>query len=337
MEWRALRSLRRGEPAETVFFRRNESFQRAIPDAWIDAATHVVGFDTSSWLLARRAGEIGRPFFLDQSIGHSRAKERIYAEVRARYSRWSEDMKLKSAELLAVEEAEHAHASRIVAASSFSRRTLMEQGIPEEKITVIPYGVDTAAFRPRVRTTGGKRPLRFLFVGLVNARKGIPLLLEAWHEVAKTGAELWLVGPVTDEARALIPDLPGIRVLGRRPHRELPQLFAECDVFVFPSFFEGFALVLLEAMACGLPIIATDATAAPDLITEGREGFVLAAGDRDALSARMHWFVDEPDRAAILGEAARRQAERFSWTAYGERWLDLLSESRVPPTALHAG
>jgi glycosyltransferase involved in cell wall biosynthesis len=198
---------------------------------------------------------------------------------------------------------------------------------------VIPYGVDTAAFRPRVRTADAKRPLRFLFVGLVNARKGIPLLLESWREVAKTGAELWLVGPVSDEVRALIPDLPGLRVLGRRPHGELPGLFAECDVFVFPSFFEGFALVLLEAMASGLPIVATDATAAPDLITEGREGFVLAPGDRDALAAKMQWFAEEPDRAPILGEAARRQAERFSWTTYGERWLDLLSGSHAPMAA----
>jgi starch synthase len=329
LELRALCSLRRGETAEQVFFRRNEAFQRVILDDWIEDATHVVGFDTSSWLLAGRANDIGRPFFLDQSIGHSRAKEQTYSDVRARYPQWADDMKHKAGELLALEDAEHAKATRIVAASSFSRRTLIDHGIPVEKIAVIPYGVDTVEFRPRVRTAGAKRPMRFLFVGLVNARKGIPLLLEAWREVAKTGAELWLVGPVTDEVRALIPSLPGLRVLGRRPHGELPQLFANCDVFVFPSFFEGFALVLLEAMACGLPIIATDATAAPDLITEGREGFVLAPADLDALAAKMLWFAEDSDRAAILGAAARRQAERFSWANYGDRWMALLSESTI--------
>jgi len=76
----------------------------------------------------------------------------------------------------------------------------------------------------------------------------------------------------------LIPTLPGLRVIGRVPHRELPGMLCQCDVLVLPSYFEGFGAVLLEAMAAGLPIIATDSTAAPDLIANGVEGYVIPRG-----------------------------------------------------------
>ena len=324
LEWSALRRLRRGEAAETVFADRNEVFQRAIPERWIDEASHVIGFDTSSWLLAERTKAQGKPFVLDQSIGHPRAKERVYAELRERHPEWADVGAVKAAGLLAAEECEHAEATLIVAASTFSRNTLIEAGVSPEKIAINPYGVDATRFNGLARVRSAGRPLRFLFVGLVNARKGVPALIAAWRALAGRGAELWLVGPISGETRALIPALPGLRIVGRLPHQELPGIFAECDVFVFPSFFEGFALVLLEALASGLPIVSTTATAAPDLITEGVEGFILEPGDESGLAGRMERFIEDPSLAARMGAAGREKAEEFSWEAYGERWTRLL-------------
>jgi len=324
LEWSALRRLRRGEASETVFADRNGAFQRAIPDRWIDEASHVIGFDTSSWLLAARAKARGKRFILDQSIGHPRAKERVYTELRERHPEWNDVGVVKAAGLLAAEDREHAEATLIVAASTFSRNTLIEAGVAPEKIAINPYGVDAARFNCTARVRPAGRPLRFLFVGLVNARKGVPTLLAAWRALAGRGAELWLVGPISAATRVLIPALPGLRIVGRLPHQELPRIFAECDVFVFPSFFEGFALVLLEALASGLPIVSTTATAAPDLITDGVEGFILEPGDESGLAERMERFIDDPSLAFRMGGAGRKKAEEFSWNAYGERWTHLL-------------
>lgn len=323
-EWLALARMRRGEPVERVLFERNRAFQGSIPDAWLSDVDEVIGFDTSSWLLARRRRELGKPFTLDQSIGHPVAKERVYECLRNQYPPWSEALSKKSPAALEAETEEHQSASRVVVASEFSKTTLTENGVSADKISVVPYGVDLERFKVRDYSPSVQRPFRFMFAGLVNARKGVPLLLDAWRKCAGRGAELWLVGPLSNEVRVLIGERDGVRIFGARPHQELPELFRQCDVFVFPSYFEGFGLVLLEAMASGLPIIATDATAAPELLDGNDAGFVVPSGDVDALAERMTWFLEDRDRASHLGVRARRTAEGFTWVRYGDCWGKLL-------------
>jgi len=99
---------------------------------------------------------------------------------------------------------------------------------------------------------------------------------------------------------------------------------SESEVFVFPSYFEGFALVLLEAMASGLPVITTTATAGPDITTPGEDGWVIEPGKLDALIEAMRFCLENRDRVTEMGANARRTAERFSWDAYGDRWVTIL-------------
>ena len=127
----------------------------------------------------------------------------------------------------------------------------MAEGIAADKVSVNPYGVDWARLGAAAPTERAGRPLRFLFLGSHLARKGLPVLIEAWRALgARRGdAELWLAGHCGARERALIPDLPGLKVCGLVPHADVPALLAQIDVFVLPSFFEGFGLVLLEALA----------------------------------------------------------------------------------------
>jgi glycosyltransferase involved in cell wall biosynthesis len=151
-------------------------------------------------------------------------------------------------------------------------------------------------------------------------------LLEAWEALALKDAELWLVGPVADHIRRVLPALPGLKFLGKCPHEELPGIFRQCDVFVFPSFCEGFGLVLLEALASGLPVVTTKATAGPDLIRHEVEGLLVESGDSGAFSRAMQFFMDDPERVRVMSEAARRCAENYTWEAYGNRWDQLLRD-----------
>jgi starch synthase len=285
----------------------------------------VIGFDTSSWLLGERAVALGRRFILDRSIGHPLSFERLVPALRQRFPEWIENFHPRLPDLLRAEEAEHRQADRIVVPSSFTRETLIENGVPAEKITVIPFGVDLRAFRSGLRPDTS-RPVRFIFLGSLGVRKGVPLVLEAWRSLAPLGAELWLAGTVTEKHAGLIPKLKGLKQIGKVPHNELPVLLSQCDVLVFPSYFEGLAQVQLEALAAGLPIIATEASGATDLITDGREGYIVPVGDAEALREAMLSFIKSPGDLATMSPAARLCAERYSWDAYGDRWMGLLEQ-----------
>ncbi len=324
LELGTMLAIRRGRPPLEAYLERNRRFQERIPDSEFARADTVIGFDTSSWILARRCREFGKPFILDQSIAHPLEKKRVFEQVVDRFPDWREDLEPPLPAMLEHEREEHATATRIVVASSFTRRSLIAHGTPEERIVTIPYGVDLGAFTPS-NEPRGNRPFRFLFIGSVTARKGVPLLLEAWRRLRPANAELVVVGPISPRVRPLLPNLPGLSVLGKRPHSELPDLIRTSDVLVFPSYFEGFGLVVLEAMAGGLPVIASDATVGSDVITDGTDGFLMQADDGDGLCRAMEQAMSQPATIREMGRAARTKAEAYTWERYGERWRELLA------------
>jgi len=208
---------------------------------------------------------------------------------------------------------ESAMAQHWIVASSYTKRTLTDAGIPAERIAVIPYGTDLNRFSPAREERGSRGPLRLLFVGTLGQRKGIKYLVQAVEMLPAGSVELTVCGrPVDDlalfrESRADIRLYPSIGAQG------LLDAYRSADVFVFPSLAEGFAHVLLEAMASGLPIVSTARTAAPDLIRHGREGYIVLAGSASELAAAIESFLRRPESARTMGEAARRRAETFTW------------------------
>lgn len=319
----ALQAL--GYKGQAHFHWRNARFQRAVPDSAIRDADVVIGFDTSSWILAERCKAIGRPLIMVQTIGHPDAMAAVNDLICSRFPDWAETEERRLPEVRRSEQIEFDETTLIVGSSSFTRKTMVMHGVSPDKINIVPHGVDSEKFRaapPR-----SNRPFRFIFVGSVTSRKGVPLLLEAWRKLASSGAELLLVGSVTAKVRALLPDLPGLRVCGHVPSSQLSNVLNQCDLLVFPSFFEGFGLVLLEAMACGLPVITTEATAGPDLIAdEGLGGWLVPSGNSEALADAMAQCLRRPDEVNNAGRLARMIAEKNSWTTYGENWMPVLAK-----------
>jgi glycosyltransferase involved in cell wall biosynthesis len=319
-QWR----LRRGGDGQAVWHQRAESFQNSIPSRMLASASAVIGFDTAAWVLANRCAGLSVPMVLVQTIGHPDAKLPAYALAHEQYPEWSAGIEPRRPEVRAAEQEEHDRAARIVAMSTFTQRTLIDHGVSRDKIRVNSHGVDCGRFT--MKRNAGSRPLRFLFVGLVDARKGIPLLLDAWRSLGGSNAELWIVGSASKDVVALLPELPGLKYLGKVPHAEVAQLMQQCDALVFPSYFEGFGLVLLEAMASGLPVITTTATAGPDIVTEGEDGWVIEPGHLERLTEVMNFCLENPAIVREMGRMARSTAERFTWSAYGDRWMQILAE-----------
>jgi glycosyltransferase involved in cell wall biosynthesis len=142
-------------------------------------------------------------------------------------------------------------------------------------------------------------------------------------------------GPRTEALRAMGTD--GITFLGNLDRQEvLPRLYASADAFVFSSVTETLGLVILEAMASGVPVIAAPAGGVADHLRHGENGLAYPPGDVEAMAAAMVGMVDDPARRAALAVGARRTADRLSW----EEELDRLSESyleRVPGVAIEGG
>jgi starch synthase len=328
LEWRAMRGLRTRE-AEAVFFERNLRFQVAIPAREIAAADVVIGFDTSSWLLARRTKAMGKPFILDQSIGHPAIKEQVFEQLRERFPDWISTIPKKSAAHLAAEREEHELADLIVVPSSFVKDTLVAGGVNAEKIRTIPFGTDLELFRPSSPSDRCKprAPLVFLFVGSVTARKGVPILLEAWRRMDPTIGELWLVGPGSIPAQEHQKLPASVKVLGMKSRDELAMLLRQADVFVFPSFFEGLAQVQLEALAAGLPVIATREAGAGEIIKEGETGFLVPVGNASVLADRMLQLANDAPMRLKFQRAVAESRSQLSWQVYGDRWSELLGDN----------
>jgi glycosyltransferase involved in cell wall biosynthesis len=157
--------------------------------------------------------------------------------------------------------------------------------------------------------------LRFIYAGGCSIRKGIPVLLEAWEKAQLRDAELLLVGS-WQLADSKLKQLPrAVKFVGPVGAERLREFYRESDVFVFPSFFEGFGLVILEAMACGLPVIASDHSAGPDVLDESC-GRVIEAGDAEQLVETLRWFGVNREKLPDMKSAARSRAESFTWSSY---------------------
>jgi glycosyltransferase involved in cell wall biosynthesis len=121
---------------------------------------------------------------------------------------------------------------------------------------------------------------------------------------------------VVDDLSIFKPFVSQVTVRPSVSFPELVNAYQQSDLFVFPSVAEGFAQVLLEALACGLPILSTTNTAAPDLIDDGIQGFVVEPRRPDLLAQRMQWAFDHPTQLNEMRAAARRRAEHFTWERF---------------------
>jgi glycosyltransferase involved in cell wall biosynthesis len=209
----------------------------------------------------------------------------------------------------------------VVCASTFVKGSLVSNGTAERKIRVIPYGADCRV-QPRTWTLADiEGPLKLLFVGALSPHKGLHHLFLALSHLPGSSYELTMAGSWVTGFREWLTARYRVafRETGRVPHDQMPNLYRRHHAFVFPALQDGFGLVLLEAMAAGLPVIASTHSGAPDLITPGINGHLFKAGDSHELQSRLEYVVAHRELLAHWGAAARRTAEEFSWEKYRAR------------------
>lgn len=262
----------------------------------------------------RAAKDRGAHRIYDLPIGYWRVAQQIYTEERQREPEWAATLtgSRDSEEKLARKEEELKLAERVVVASGFTKQTLREANFTGE-VTLIPYGAPAIATK-EIASASGK--MRVLFAGSLGQRKGLAYLLRAVDSLG-SNVELTLLG------RKATENCPPLEEAVRK-HRWIPTLSHQAvlgemqrhDVLVLPSLFEGFGLVILEAMAQGLVVIATPHTAAPDLIEDGIDGYIVPIRSAEAIAEKLEFLLENPARRQEMKRAARRKAQLQRWEVY---------------------
>lgn len=218
--------------------------------------------------------------------------------------------------------------------SEFWREKLISLGASADKIMVHRMGVDAARFAETPRTLKAGEPVRFVGVGRMVEKKGFDDAIAAFAKMrAAPGAPdatLTLVGdgPLRRSMEARAAGLgDAVRFTGLLPHAQVEEMLRQAHVFVLPSRtsrsgdMEGIPVALMEAMAQGLPVLATRHSGTPELVEHDRSGLLCAEGDRDALAANMLAFARAPERWAAMGAAGAAKVRAEFDLAH---WNDLL-------------
>lgn len=196
-------------------------------------------------------------------------------------------------------------ADRVVVVSRFLADMLAKSGISARApVEVIHNGIDTDRFAPAIGR--GDRPLRVLFVGNPTRNKGFHLL-SAIAARLPPGAELLFTLGMRRQAHEASP---GLRALAPVPYARMHEVYQQVDVLLFPTFREGFGLCVAEAMACGLPVVSTHCAAIPELVDEGKGGFLLPPGDIDGMARAVNRLLAEPSLRADMGAYNRARTLR---------------------------
>ena len=227
-------------------------------------------------------------------------------------------------------------AAAVIAVSQDLAARVRQLGISANRIQTLPNGVDAEVFVPNLSRQGGEDGWRLLYVGRFDPAKGIGVLLEAMSQLRKQGRKnifLELIGgnPATGtdaefREQAARLGLEGcVDFVDEIPWAELPARMRQVDLFVLPSFSEGLPLVLLEALACGLPIVSTRC-GGPEEVVDEEVGKLAEIGDAEGLAAAIGSVLDEYpryDRGAIR----RRAEERYDYRRVAARINQVYEEA----------
>jgi glycosyltransferase involved in cell wall biosynthesis len=210
--------------------------------------------------------------------------------------------------------------------STFVKDTYIQFGISEEKILLNPYGVSLTNFYPKKEITATASleddVFRIIHCGTLSLRKGVQYLLEAFSRLNLPNAELLLIGAMDDSFRPIYEQLKvkGVNHLGPFKQNELVKYYQSGSIFCLASIEEGLAMVIPQAMACGLPVVCTTNTGGGDIVRDGIDGYVIPARNIEVLCDRIYiLYANREIRKKMSLNAVERVSQGFSWGDYGKR------------------
>lgn len=257
-----------------------------------------------------------------------------YHDLRHEEKRTGVPMEKPTAWMMRREREEYRLAHRIVTLSSFARQTFLKRGHAPEKILQLSLGSNVQQFRPeravidarlaRIRS-GGK--LRVLYTGNVSLQKGMVDFFEAAHAL-QDRMHFRVVGNIVPDTSARAAAARSfVEFIPRVPESRLPEIYHDADVYLFPTLHDGFAAVLAQANAACLPIIATDHSAAPDIVLQDLTGWIVPVRRADLIIKHLCWCEANREPLARMVETLWEQHHTRDWSDVAEDFLELVRQS----------
>lgn len=285
----------------------------------------VYAYEDCAQQLFETAQSLGIRRIYDLPIAYWETSQKLLREEAARYPEWEPTLggTRDSASKLERKRRELELAEMVICPSDFVRDSLPEETRNAKPCVVVPFGspLVTQPNAPVDRCAG---PLRILFAGALTQRKGLADLFAAMRLVRQENIELVVMGSLLQPLAWYRARCADFIYEPPRPHEDVLRLMRSCDVFVLPSIVEGRALVQQEAMACGLPVIATRNAGAADLIDDGQTGFLVPIRSPEAIAEKITWCAAHQERVAGMGLAAQARAAELTWRGYGEKVVGAL-------------
>ena len=246
--------------------------------------------------------------------------------MKNEYSLWGIKYKDIDPRIINKEINEYDFCHKIIVQSSFAENTFIEKGISKSKIITLPLGVNLDLFQ-KVQKIDNK--FRVLSMGTLSIRKGSIYLLKALKILNNPNIEFMFNGKISSELNHLIrPFLDIINNVGTRPFSELYKIYSQASIFILPTIEDGFGNVIVEAMACGIPVIATTNCGAADIITDGVDGFIIPIRDINAIVEKILFLYENPLVLEEMSLAALKKAQTtLSTSSHGTRALLEFNES----------
>ncbi|MDT0686057.1 glycosyltransferase family 4 protein [Autumnicola psychrophila] len=303
---------------DSVYEKQDKIVKKRLKEYLNNEIKAVYAYEDGALHSFRLAKNIGIKRFYDLPIGYWRASRDLLNIEKEKWPEYAMTLTgLKDSDLkLNKKDEELELAQHIFVASTFTKNTLDKYPGKLAQINVIPYGFPPVAINRKYSTPSSNK-LRVLFVGGLSQRKGIAYVFEAVEKL-KNDIALTVIGmKASNSCKKLDEELKKHTWIPTLSHQKVLEAMRNHDILVFPSLFEGFGMVITEAMSQGTPVITTDRTAGPDLIKDGENGWIIKSSSTSSLVCKLEEILLDPTLCERVGKKALETARKRPWEVYG--------------------
>ena len=278
----------------------------------------------------KAATTLSVPCFYELPIAYWKELHKLLEDAADRRPDWAPTLAFQkdSTDKCAQKDEELTYADSIICPSKFVYDSLPDSIKKEKPCTILPYGAPP----PQTSTKQKQKTktLRVLFAGALSQRKGLADLFDAINLLNRSDIELITMGSLQAPLSFYQEACPHFTYESPRPHQDVLKLMQSCDVFALPSIVEGRALVQLEALSCGLPLLITPNTGGEDLIKETETGFLVPPHSPQAIAEKLNWLADNKDALPSMQAAALNQAKKSSRGSFRHQWIQHVKKAFIP-------